>query len=61
MSSEEKYLNDPVFHRIVDSLRTLLTEHHVTPSEVREAAMLACCLHEREHTMIAPLARWRSV
>jgi len=42
----EKYLNDPHYHALVDSLVTLITQCEMTPSEVREAAILACIIYE---------------
>ena len=41
-----RYLNDPVFHTVVDQMRALLIGARLTPSEVREAAMLACIMEE---------------
>lgn len=49
MTAEYRYRNDPMFRRIVDSIRSVLHEHYLTPTEVREAAVFACCLHERDH------------
>jgi hypothetical protein len=42
----EKYLNDPHYHALVNSLRALIEKCEMTPSEVREAAILACILYE---------------
>jgi hypothetical protein len=42
----QRYLNDPVFHIIVDSMRGLLRSARLTPSEIREAVMLACIIEE---------------
>jgi len=39
---EERYLTDPFFHRLVDMIEKMLHEAQTTPSEVREAALLAC-------------------
>jgi hypothetical protein len=41
-----RYLNDPVYHQVVDALRDLIRQARLTPSEVREAAMLACILED---------------
>lgn len=41
-----RYYNDPVFHRVVDVLRSVISGAQLTPSEVREAAMLACIIEE---------------
>lgn len=42
----ERYENDPVFHRYVDMMRMAIQELHLTPSELREAAMLAAIIEE---------------
>lgn len=47
---QERYLNDPVFNRVVNMLRGLIRDAQLTPSEIREAAMLACIHHEMEAT-----------
>jgi hypothetical protein len=46
MDVRARYLNDPVFHHVVEFLRALLGQAQLTPSEVREAAMLACIIEE---------------
>lgn len=51
---KERYINDPIFHAVVDQMRALISSAHLAPSEVREAAMLACIL-EQEYRPIAPL------
>jgi hypothetical protein len=38
---EEKYLNDPEFHSLVDMMYHLIGTKDYSPSELREAAMLA--------------------
>lgn len=45
-SPEYRYFNDPVFHQLVDTLEALVREAELTPSEIREAAMLACIHYE---------------
>lgn len=45
---QERYLNDPVFNRVVNMLRGLIRDIQLTPSEIREAAMLACIHQEME-------------
>lgn len=44
---EEKYTNDPNYRRVVDMLEALIVEAEFTPSEIREACMLACIRNER--------------
>jgi hypothetical protein len=41
-----RYESDPMFHRVVDMLGALIHEAQLTPSEVREAAVLACIHYE---------------
>ena len=43
---KEKYANDPNYRRLVDMLEALIHQAEFTPSEIREACMLACILHE---------------
>ena len=43
---KHRYLNDPVFHAVVENLRLLIRGAQLAPSEVREAAMLACIIEE---------------
>lgn len=42
----EKYANDPNYRRLVDMLEALIVEAEFTPSEIREACILACIRHE---------------
>jgi len=49
-----RYMNDPKFHAIVEHMRALLRMAVLAPSEIREAAMLACIIEE-EHRPAAPL------
>ena len=42
----EKYANDPHYRRVVDMLEALIVEAEFTPSEIREACMLACIRNE---------------
>ena len=43
---EEKYANDNNYRRLVDMLEALIIQAEFTPSEIREACMLACIRHE---------------
>lgn len=42
----EKYRNDPVYARLVNALYCMIEDANLTPSEVREAAVLACIMYE---------------
>ena len=44
---KEKYANDPSYRRLVDMLEALIVKAEFTPSEIREACMLACIRHEQ--------------
>ena len=49
-----RYLNDPTFHVVVDHMRAIIRSARLAPSEVREAAMLACIIEE-EYSPAHPL------
>lgn len=42
----EKYMNDPTYSRLVDTICAFIHKAQFTPSEVREAAILACIIYE---------------
>ena len=46
MKVMERYHEDPAFHSLVDTLTSILLEGRYTPTEVREAAMLAQLKYE---------------
>jgi hypothetical protein len=48
-SIEARYKNDKTFNRAVDILRAFLKEYQLTPSELREAAVLASTMHVAEN------------
>ena len=48
MTVEERYQRDPGFRTMVDMMRHQIREGRYTPTEIREAAMLAQVLHESE-------------
>lgn len=45
----ERYRRDPLFNKLVQLLMHPIAEAQMTPTEVREAAMLACVLHEERN------------
>lgn len=47
----EKYANDPSYRQLVDMLEALIVQAEFTPSEIREACMLACIRHEQYRRM----------
>lgn len=44
-----RYLNDPAFHALVSTLQNCIESAQFTPTEIREAAMLAQILYEERH------------
>ena len=51
----DKYMNDPEYHNLVNMLESFIDRAHFTPSELREACVLACINYEmrnvRERTI----------
>lgn len=45
----ERYNHDPHFHQLVDLLESFIERAEFTPSELREAAILAAINHEYRH------------
>jgi hypothetical protein len=45
----EKYMNDPDYHRLVEVLESFIDQARFTPSELREAAVLASINYEMRH------------
>jgi hypothetical protein len=45
----EKYMNDPEYHQLVLMLENFIERAQFTPSELREAAMLASINYEMRH------------
>ena len=45
----DKYLNDPEYHQLVRMLESFIERAQFTPSELREAAVLACINYEMRH------------
>ncbi len=43
---DDRYLRDPLFKRFVDTIHVLLRDAEMSPTEVREGAMLACIHYE---------------
>lgn len=46
MTPEERYHRDPAFRTLVDMLHHCIQTADYTPTEVREAALLACIHHD---------------
>jgi len=59
LSPIDRYRADPVFRTLVDALYHQVCEARYTPTEIREAVMLAQIMYEERH--IRPLildAQW---
>jgi len=46
---KEKYMNDPEYYHLVRTLEGLIEQARFTPSEMREACVLACINYEMRH------------
>ncbi len=46
---KEKYLNDPEYRHLVDMMENLIQQARFTPSELREASILASINYEMSH------------
>jgi hypothetical protein len=49
MDVTDRYRNDTSFRTLVDSLYSVITNAQYSPTEIREAAMLAHILYEERH------------
>jgi len=48
-SPKDKYLNDPEYSRLVQTLESLIEQARFTPSELRETCILASINYEMRH------------
>ncbi len=46
---KEKYMNDPDYNHLVKTLEQMIEQARFTPSELREAVILACINYEMRH------------
>ncbi len=53
MFPSERYMTDPLFHNVVDTMLGLLRQGQMTGTEIREAATLAAQIHEMQ--TVSPL------
>ncbi len=49
LTPRERYFRDPLFQQVVDTLYRLIENAQMTPTEIREAAMLAQIKYEEIH------------
>jgi len=50
LTAEERYQSDPEFHSLVDLIYQFIEKTQFTPSELREAVMLAAIRYEMTRT-----------
>lgn len=48
-TAEEKYMNDPMYRAMVETLTYLIAKGDFTPSELREMVIFACTRYEMMH------------
>ena len=48
-SPKDKYMNDPEYHHLVNTLESFIHQAKFTPSELREACVLASINYEMKH------------
>ena len=49
MPIRDRYFNDPMFHNLVDMMQAMIHRADFTPTEMREAAMLAQIIYEERN------------
>lgn len=49
LSIEERYMNDPVIKNMVDMMEKCIHDLELTPTEIRQCAMLAAVHHEQRN------------
>lgn len=55
MTQRERYYNDSEFHTLVNYMVNCINSNKYTPSEMRDAALLASILYEEQNIRINPL------
>ena len=55
MTPQDKFINDPIFRLLVETMLRELRKSDFTPTELREAVILACTIHESE---IVRVSQW---
>ena len=52
MTQRERYYNDPEFHVLVDYMVNFIVNNKYTPSEMRDAAILASIIYDEKNIRI---------
>ena len=50
MQPRDRYQSDVDFHHLVDLMHAMIIKAQFSPSELREAAVLAACMYEERQT-----------
>lgn len=53
----ERYYNDPAFKALVDMMVAHINDARYTPSEMRQAAILASIIYEEHKIRVLPVAK----
>jgi hypothetical protein len=62
LTPAERYRRDAEFRTVVDMLQAALSRSQYTPTELREAVILACSIHEARRLppqYLLPPEEWR--
>ena len=46
-SAKDRYMNDPEYHYLVDIMESMIAKNQFTPSEMRDAAVMASINYQR--------------
>lgn len=55
MTQRERYYNDAEFHTLVNYMVSFIVNNKYTPSEMRDAALMASIIYEEQNVKINPL------
>jgi hypothetical protein len=61
MTGEQRYLHDAEFKMLVDTIHSLIDKLQYTPSEIRDAAMLAAIHYEMRQIRPLPVERFGDI
>lgn len=59
MNIQERYDSDPVFRSLVNAMQYYIEKAALTPTEIREAAMLAQIRYESRHPRPMQFTAWQ--
>lgn len=61
MTPRDKYQNDPRYKMLVDTMVNQIVQCKYTPSEIAEAAILACIIYEEMQNPETTIFRYTAV